>query len=218
MFRLVAPTRPALRGIRKWSAISIRQHRFYQTGAPGPQGPAMPYGPGIAPPLKGVKVLDLTRVLAGPTATMLLADLGADVIKVEEVTRGDDTRTLDSASRARMSTNAQGLSGSWLPPVAPTQPSAPKEAEHLPAESAYFLAVNRNKRSITVNFKTPEGLEIVHRLVRQADVLVENFVSGKLASMGLGYEDCKKINPKLVYASITGMFPFNSTGRNDRKE
>jgi succinate--hydroxymethylglutarate CoA-transferase len=101
--------------------------------------------------------------------------------------------------------------GSWLPPVAPTQPDAPEEAQHLPDESAYFLAVNRNKRSMTVNFKTPEGLEIVHRLVKQADVLVENFVSGKLASMGLGYEDCKKLNPKLVYASITGMFlQFNA--------
>ena len=76
----------------------------------------------------------------------------------------------------------------------------------MPDESAYFLAVNRNKRSMTVNFKAPEGLEIVHRLVKQADVLVENFVSGKLASMGLGYEDCKKLNPKLVYASITGVF------------
>ncbi|KAJ3532791.1 hypothetical protein NMY22_g7600 [Coprinellus aureogranulatus] len=164
----------------RWSTYDnqgSQSRRQYQTG-PGPQSPAMPYGPGIPPPLKGIKVLDLTRVLAGPTATMLLADLGADVIKVEEVTRGDDTR-------------------SWLPPVAPTKPDAPKEAEHLPDESAYFLAVNRNKRSMTVNFKTPEGLEIVHRLVKQADILVENFVSGKLASMGLGYEDCKKLNPKL---------------------
>ncbi|RXW24513.1 hypothetical protein EST38_g1369 [Candolleomyces aberdarensis] len=121
---------------------------------------------------------------------MLLADLGADVIKVEEVSRGDDTR-------------------SWLPPVAPTIPTAPKEASHLPPESAYFLAVNRNKRSITVNFKTPEGLEILHRLIKNSDVLVENFISGKLASMGLGYEDCKKLNPKLIYASITG---YGQTG------
>ncbi|TEB39701.1 CAIB/BAIF family enzyme [Coprinellus micaceus] len=175
----------------RWPTLIVQRprRRCYETG-PGPQSPAMPYGPGIPPPLKGIKVLDLTRVLAGPTATMLLADLGADVVKVEEVTRGDDTR-------------------SWLPPVAPTQPDAPEEARHLPDESAYFLAVNRNKRSMTVNFKTPEGLEIVHRLVKQADVLVENFVSGKLASMGLGYEDCKKLNPKLVYASITG---YGQTG------
>ena len=76
----------------------------------------------------------------------------------------------------------------------------------MPPESAYFLAVNRNKRSITVNFKEPEGLAVVHKLVEQADVLVENFVSGKLASMGLGWEDCRKLNPRLVYASITGTF------------
>ncbi|KAI0365702.1 CAIB/BAIF family enzyme [Pilatotrama ljubarskyi] len=145
---------------------------------------------GIPPPLQGVKVLDLTRVLAGPTATMLLADLGADVIKVEEVSRGDDTR-------------------SWYPPSAPLTPSAPQEASHLPPESAYFLAVNRNKRSITVNFKEPEGLEIVHKLVKEADVLVENFISGKLAEFGLGWEDCRKLNPRLIYASITG---YGQTG------
>ncbi|KAJ6620772.1 CoA-transferase family III domain-containing protein [Mycena sp. CBHHK59/15] len=129
---------------------------------------------GMPPPLAGIRILDLTRVLAGPTATMLLADLGADVVKVEEVARGDDT-----------------------------------PAAHLPPESAYFLAVNRNKRSMTVNFKTPAGLEIVCKLVARADVLVENFVSGKLATMGLGWEDCKQINPRLVYASITG---YGQTG------
>ncbi|KAG6837605.1 hypothetical protein H0H93_006126 [Arthromyces matolae] len=126
---------------------------------------------GMPPPLKGIRILDLTRVLAGPTATMLLADLGADVIKVEEVSRGDDTR-------------------SWNPPSAPIIENSPAESSHLPPESAYFLAVNRNKRSMTVNFKTPEGLEIVHKLIKRSDVLVENFVSGKLDTMGLGYEDC----------------------------
>ncbi|KAJ6584375.1 CAIB/BAIF family enzyme [Mycena capillaripes] len=145
---------------------------------------------GMPPPLKGIRILDLTRVLAGPTATMLLADLGADVVKVEEITRGDDTRT-------------------WNPPSAPTIASAPEESAHLPPESAFFLAVNRNKRSMTVNFKEPDGLEIVRKLVAQADVLVENFVSGKLASVGLGWEDCRKINPRLIYASITG---YGQTG------
>ncbi|KAL1950700.1 hypothetical protein VTO73DRAFT_5824 [Trametes versicolor] len=140
---------------------------------------------GMPPPLRGVKVLDLTRVLAGPTSTMLLADLGADVIKVEEVSRGDDTR-------------------SWSPPSAPLSPSAPQETSHLPPESAYYLAVNRNKRSITVNFKEPEGRAILHKLVKEADVLVENFISGKLAESGLGWEDCRKINPRLIYTSITG--------------
>ncbi|PCH40304.1 CAIB/BAIF family enzyme [Wolfiporia cocos MD-104 SS10] len=146
--------------------------------------------PPVSPPLRGIKIVDLTRVLAGPTATMLLADLGADVIKVEENTRGDDTR-------------------SWIPPAAPLPDSAPPEAAHLPPESAYFLAVNRNKRSLTVNFKHPDGLAILHRLIGQADVLVENYISGKLATMGLGYEDCNKINPRLIYASITG---YGQTG------
>ncbi|KAH0832207.1 CAIB/BAIF family enzyme [Lanmaoa asiatica] len=127
-------------------------------------------------------------VLAGPTCSMLLADLGADVIKTEEISRGDDTR-------------------SWSPPSAPVIQDAPNETSHLPPESAYFLAVNRNKRSITVDFKQAEGLEILHKLVKSSDVLVENFVAGKLASLGLGWEDCQKINPRLVYASITGMVP-----------
>uniref|UniRef100_A0A8H7XST4 Uncharacterized protein n=1 Tax=Psilocybe cubensis TaxID=181762 RepID=A0A8H7XST4_PSICU len=169
----------------------LKGKRFYESGsAPPPDAPAIPYGPGIPPPLKGVRVLDLTRVLAGPTATMLLADLGADVIKVEEVSRGDDTR-------------------SWNPPSAPLLASAPDASKHLPPESAYFLAVNRNKRSITVNLKTPEGLEIVRKLVEKSDVLVENFVAGKLASLGLGWEDCQKINERLIYASITG---YGQTG------
>ncbi|KZT64265.1 CAIB/BAIF family enzyme [Daedalea quercina L-15889] len=145
---------------------------------------------GMPPPLRGIKIVDLTRVLAGPTATMLLADLGADVIKIEEVTRGDDTR-------------------SWYPPAAPLSPSAPADSAHLPPESAYFLAANRNKRSLTVNFKRPEGLAIIRKLVQQADILVENYIPGKLATLGLGYDDCHKINPRLVYASITG---YGQTG------
>ncbi|KAH8104618.1 CAIB/BAIF family enzyme [Cristinia sonorae] len=145
-------------------------------------------GEGIPPPLRGIKIVDLTRVLAGPTATMLLADLGADVIKIEEVSKGDDTRH-------------------WHPPTAPLVQDAPEP--DLPAESAYFLGANRNKRSITVNFKKPEGLEIIHKLIKQSDILVENFISGKLATMGLGWEDCKRINPRLIYASITG---YGQTG------
>ncbi|KZV68827.1 CAIB/BAIF family enzyme [Peniophora sp. CONT] len=147
-------------------------------------------GPGIPPPLKGVRILDLTRVLAGPTATLLLGDLGADVIKVEEVSRGDDTR-------------------SWAPPAAPLSANAPSASSHLPPESAYFLSANRNKRSITVNFKRPEGLEILRKLIETSDVLVENYVPGKLAQMGLGYEDVRKINDRIVYASITG---YGQTG------
>ncbi|KAF9462982.1 CAIB/BAIF family enzyme [Collybia nuda] len=149
-----------------------------------------PVGHGMPPPLQGIKILDLTRVLAGPTATMLLADLGADVIKVEEVLKGDDTR-------------------SWNPPSAPLLDSAPETSAHLPPESAYFLSINRNKRSITVNFKKPEGLEIIYRLIERSDILVENFISGKLSSMGLGWDDCRKLNPRLIYASITG---YGQTG------
>ncbi|KAJ6509058.1 CoA-transferase family III domain-containing protein [Mycena sanguinolenta] len=169
-----------LRPIRLHARVGIRQYQTQNMRPPT----------GMPPPLKGIRVLDLTRVLAGPMSTMLLADLGADVVKVEEITRGDDTRT-------------------WSPPSAPTIASAPPKSAHLPPESAYFLAVNRNKRSITVNFKEPEGLEVIRKLVARADVLVENFISGKLATMGLGWEDCYKINPRLIYASITG---YGQTG------
>ncbi|KJA17482.1 hypothetical protein HYPSUDRAFT_46442 [Hypholoma sublateritium FD-334 SS-4] len=174
----------------KFCFQKIGTKRSYQASAKSPDPPTVPYGPGMPPPLNGIRILDLTRVLAGPTATMLLADLGADVVKVEEVSRGDDTR-------------------SWSPPSAPLVSTAPGASRHLPPESAYYLAVNRNKRSITVNFKSLEGLEIIRKLVAKSDILVENFVSGKLASMGLGYDDCKKINNRLIYTSITG---YGQTG------
>lgn len=110
---------------------------------------------------------------------------GADVIKIEEVSKGDDTRT-------------------WSPPSAPLSEVQPASAENLPPESAYFLAANRNKRSITVNFKELAGLEVVRDLIKKADVLVENFIPGKLGTMGLGWEDCRTINERLIYASISG--------------
>lgn len=132
-------------------------------------------------PLQGIRVLDLTRVLAGPYCTMLLGDLGADVIKVENPKSGDDTRA-------------------WGPPWAANED--PSDT-HNP-ESAYFLCVNRNKKSVTVNLKAESGKQIIHDLVKHCDVLVENYLPGKLEKMGLGYEELKKINPKLIYASITG--------------
>ncbi|KAG2173972.1 hypothetical protein INT44_000086, partial [Umbelopsis vinacea] len=132
-------------------------------------------------PLQGIRVLDLTRVLAGPYCTMLLGDLGADVIKVENPKSGDDTRA-------------------WGPPWATNED--PSDT-HNP-ESAYFLCVNRNKKSVTVNLKAESGKQIIHDLVKHCDVLVENYLPGKLEKMGLGYEELKKINPKLIYASITG--------------
>jgi formyl-CoA transferase len=130
-------------------------------------------------PLTDIRILDLTRILAGPYCTMMLGDLGADVIKVERPGRGDDSR-------------------SWGPPFV-GQPYGP-----YPGESAYFMAANRNKRSITVNLKHPQGLEIIHQLACSSDVLVENFRTGVLDEMGLGYEQLRTLNPRLVYCSISG--------------
>ncbi|HJS28184.1 MAG TPA: CoA transferase [Anaerolineales bacterium] len=126
----------------------------------------------MTPPLDGIKVLDLSRVLAGPYCTMLLADMGADVVKIEHPSRGDDTR-------------------SYGPPF-------------INGESVYFLSVNRNKRSLALDFKDREGREALLGMVRQADVLVENFRPGKLDSIGFGYEDLREINPGLIYCSISG--------------
>ena len=129
-------------------------------------------------PLEGVRVLDLTRVLAGPYCTMMLGDLGADVIKVERPGAGDDVRA-------------------WGPPFAPG------------GESAYFLFVNRNKRSVTVDLKHPRGRDLVRDLVRRADVLVENFKTGTMDEMGIGYDMLRQVSPGLIYCSITG---FGMTG------
>ena len=128
-------------------------------------------------PLEGIRVLDLSRVLAGPFATQLLGDLGAEIIKVEAPGRGDETR-------------------SWGPPFAD-------------GEAAYYLSVNRNKKSITVNLKTPEGVEIVKRLAKISDVFIENFKAGGLKKYGLDYESIRKENPRIIYVSITG---FGQTG------
>jgi len=130
-------------------------------------------------PLDGVRILDLSRVLAGPYATMVLGDLGADVLKVEHPDRGDDTRH-------------------WGPPFA---------GGEAHGESAYFLSVNRNKRSIGVDLKDPEGLERVKKLAAGADVVIENWRRGALEKLGLGYEALREANPGLVYCSITGFGP-----------
>jgi Predicted acyl-CoA transferases/carnitine dehydratase len=130
------------------------------------------------PPLSGIRVIELARVLAGPWAGQMLADMGADVIKVENPDGGDDTRA-------------------WGPPFVEA-----KDGTNLSA--AYYHATNRGKRSIAVDLKTPEGQEIVRRLVATADVVIENFKLGGLAKYGLDYESLKAINPKLVYCSITG--------------
>jgi formyl-CoA transferase len=130
-------------------------------------------------PLEGLRVLDLTRALAGPYCAMMLGDLGADVIKVERPGRGDESR-------------------GWGPPFV-GEPYGP-----YPGESAYFLSTNRNKRSITVNLKSPEGQGIVRGLAAQSDAFLENYRTGVLEEMKLGYEDLRTVNPRLVYCSVSG--------------
>ena len=130
-------------------------------------------------PLDGLRVLDMSRALAGPFCTMMLGDLGADVIKVERPGHGDESR-------------------SWGPPFV----GVPNES--YPGESTYYLAANRSKRSLTVNLKSPEGQEIIKRLAAVSDVLVENYLTGSLDKMGLGYEQLHELNPRLVYCSISG--------------
>ena len=129
--------------------------------------------------LAGIKVLDLSRVLAGPWATQMLADLGADVVKVERPVAGDDTRH-------------------WGPPF------LKDDAGNDTREASYFTACNRNKRSITIDMAHPEGQALLHRMAAEADVVVENFKVGGLKQYGLDYESLKTINPKLIYCSITG--------------
>ena len=135
------------------------------------------------PPLSGIRVIELARVLAGPWAGQILADLGADVIKVENPDSGDETRA-------------------WGPPFIEG-----KDGENLSA--AYYHSANRNKRSIAVDFRTDEGQDIVRRLIASADVVIENFKVGGLKKYGLDYDSLKDVNPKLVYCSITG---FGLTG------
>ncbi|KAH8758784.1 caib/baif family protein-like protein [Hyaloscypha sp. PMI_1271] len=133
-------------------------------------------------PLKGYKVVDMTRVLAGPYCTQILGDLGAEVIKIEHPTRGDDTRA-------------------WGPPYAKYLPDSGKEGA---GESAYFFAVNRNKKSLGLSFQHAAGVEILHKLAAEADILVENYLPGTLQKYNLDYATLSSINPRLIYASITG--------------
>jgi len=121
--------------------------------------------------LTGVKILDLTRVLAGPFCTMLLADMGAEVVKVEEPGKGDDTRT--------------------YPPF-------------IEGYSAYFCNMNRNKKSITLDLKKPEAKAILKEMVKNVDIVIENYKPGTMTKLGIGYDDLKAINPRLIFASISG--------------
>ena len=134
--------------------------------------------------LSHLRVLDLSRVLAGPWSGQILADLGADVIKVERPGSGDDTRA-------------------WGPPFLKNV-----EGENT-SEAAYYLSANRNKRSVTIDFTQPEGQRLVRELAATCDIVIENFKVGGLAAYGLDYEGLKAVNPKLIYCSITG---FGQTG------
>lgn len=125
------------------------------------------------PLLHGITVIDLTRVLAGPYCTMMLGDLGAEVIKIEAPGRGDDTRH-------------------WGPPFTAS------------GEAAYFLSANRNKRSLTLDLKRPQGIDLLRRLIGQGDVLVENFKAGTLERWGLDWGSLQELNPSLIYCTVTG--------------
>lgn len=138
----------------------------------------------MRPALLDIKVLDLSRILAGPSATQILGDLGADVVKVEKPGEGDDTRT-------------------WGPPYL-----TDKDGKNT-TESAYYLCCNRNKRSLALDFTTPEGKATLLALVQKADILVENYKVGTLARYGLDYASLSALNPRLVYCSLTG---FGQTG------
>jgi len=138
----------------------------------------------MAGPLEQVRVLDLSRIMAGPWTTQILADLGADVIKVERPGAGDDTR-------------------SWGPPYLKDKSGAPTR------EAGYYLAVNRGKRSVTLKLDSPEGQAIVRELATRSDILIENFKVDTLARFGLDYPSLRRLNPRLIYCSITG---FGQTG------
>ncbi|EGG11990.1 uncharacterized protein MELLADRAFT_32982 [Melampsora larici-populina 98AG31] len=137
-------------------------------------------------PLKNIKVLDCSRILAGPFAAQMLGDMGAEVIKIEEPRKGDDTR--------------------WLKTLKESNESNFKSTSSL---SNYFISCNRNKKSLTLNLKDQKGIEIFKRLVKDSDVLIENFMVGKMEELGIGYEVLKTINPNLIYSNISG---FGSTG------
>ena len=146
----------------------------------------------VKQPLEGINILDLTRVLAGPTSTQVLGDLGANIIKIERPLTGDDSRNLGP-------------------------PYLDKDSKN-PMESAYFLSVNRNKKSVELNLTKKEGQEIAKKLVNKCDILVENFRAGNLKQYGLDYQSIKKIKPDIIYCSITGFGqsgPYSKRGGYD---
>ncbi|KAH9462407.1 hypothetical protein MJO28_002818 [Puccinia striiformis f. sp. tritici] len=168
-------------GIIRWSFTSARTHSNRSYSAPPSKKPQQS-------PLEGIKVLDLSRILAGPSAAQLLGDLGAEVIKIEEPGRGDDTRWLQTQHEQKQ------------------EPQVFKPSSTL---SNYFISCNRNKKSLTLNLKKPDGIRILRKLVAKSDVLIENFIVGKMEELGIGYEALREINPRLIYSSISG---YGTTG------
>mgnify|MGYP000906755184 FL=1 len=127
-------------------------------------------------PLEHIKVLDFTRVLAGPYCTMILANMGAEIIKIERPGSGDDSRDF---------------------------------GPFMNGQSAYFVSINRGKKSIALDLKSPKAIELVKELVKEVDIVAENFRPGTMEKLGIGYEELKKINPKLIFATMSG---FGQTG------
>lgn len=154
----------------------------FQKRAPDILAGADSKGRTMTKPLDHIKILDLSRTLAGPFCTMLLGDMGADIVKVEQPGKGDESRR-------------------FTPPT-------------WDSESTYFLASNRNKRSVTLNLKSEEGRNIVLELAREADIVIENFRTGTMEKLGLGYETLEEINPRIVYCTISG---FGRTGPDRNK-
>lgn len=155
--------------------VQYGQSRIYRRYNASVSSPANPDGP-----LKGIRVLDFSRILAAPFCTQILADYGADVIKVEQPGQGDETRSWKGKEEA----------AAWKPDIGPI--------------SFYFAAINRNKRSLTLDLKKPEALEVVTKLVKEVDVVIENFVPGGADRLGIGFAALSKINPRLIYASVSG--------------
>ncbi|TKA74049.1 hypothetical protein B0A55_05773 [Friedmanniomyces simplex] len=170
--------RRVLIGKARHSASRGREHQFRHESSQTTTKPT-------DGPLKGIRVLDFGRILAGPFCSQILADYGADVIKVEQPHQGDETR----------SWHAKGEAAAWKPGTGPI--------------SFYFASVNRNKRSLTLDLKKPEALEVVRNLVKETDVVIENFVPGGADKLGVGYAELSKVNPRLIYASISG---YGSSG------
>ena len=156
---------------RRWRATDCRQTRRSSSSAAEESNGA----------LKGVKVLDLSRVLAAPLCTQILADYGADVIKVEDIGKGDDTRHFKSRKEK---------GAFWKEDIGPM--------------SNYFAAINRNKRSICLDLKHEKGRDVLFRLVKDSDVVVDNFRPGTMEKLGIGYDVLKKVNPRIIHASISG--------------